>query len=179
MTYERLENQYNELIKRGKRGEDISSYEQDREFSILVALDMISNYEYIKMFCDENLISKVCDIGCAWGYQSEVFRNSGIVYRGIDNNVNKDFWNDDIYFYENKTFPCALNPSHDELAISVLCLGWNCFMTEGDKTAHKQFESLASQFEQALIYMQAKFVDVAKTYYSNVINLKDNFYLMY
>lgn len=43
-------------------------------------------YESIAHFCKENNFCRIFDIGCAYGLQSEIFRNKNIDYIGVNEN---------------------------------------------------------------------------------------------
>ena len=171
--YQRLNDYYTKLINL----EQPSNYDDQRTYSLLCGMECISNYEFIRDFCLKNNFKNVFDIGCCFGYQSEVFYQAGINYRGLDEFNSEDMWNSDIYEYQMGCFPCEVAAKKEELAISVLCLGWNCYLHEGENTLNEQFESLAKQFRFSLIYMQNEFVPIVSKYFLGTKHLEDNFYL--
>ena len=172
--YPRLDKYYDELIK--MEDEEPERFYDQHSYSLMCTLECISNYEFIKDFCLKNNFKSVFDIGCCFGYQSEVFYESGIQYRGLDDTISKYLWNSELYEYQVGRFPCDVKSRKGELGISVLCLGWNCYLYEGAKTLDEQFESLVNQFEYSLIYMQQNLVPLISRHFSKVEHLEDNFY---
>lgn len=71
--YPRLDKYYDELIK--MEDEEPERFYDQRSYSLMCTLECISNYEFIKDFCLKNNFKSVFDIGCCFGYQSEVFMN--------------------------------------------------------------------------------------------------------
>lgn len=172
VKYDRLEKEFERLISLPIE----DSFSNEASYSLLCALEMGNeNYEFIKEFCKKNGITKVTDIGCAHGFQSEVFIDSDIRYRGIEIS-GCGYWNNDQFEYIQSEYPCNLETEQNELAVSVLCLGWNCFLFDGKETLKAQFKSLSKQFKQALIYMQSDFFGEVSGYFNTAYKVAGNFY---
>lgn len=111
---------------------------------------------YLEMLniCQENNIEKVYDIGCGYGWQSEIFLRGGVKYTGIE--VDKHiYWKenmaDDIN-YINKEYPFKIETEPNEAVISNMCLSWNCYLKEKE-TLEKQVETVKRDFNQAILYL--------------------------
>lgn len=164
---------YKRIIER-KREIDLL-YEQTKEDKYLWEDDCINHffecegyktYETIADFCIYNNIKRVFDIGCAYGHQSEIFLKKQIGYIGI-NNMKLDFWNKDKYQYIIDSYPCKIETHSSDLAISVLCLTWNCYLYEGEKTLKEQCEALSKDFRQCLLYLQPDRLEFVSKYFRN------------
>lgn len=135
-------------------------------------------YEFIKDFAKENGFHRVYDIGCAYGYQSEIFLNEGVDYIGINNDL-LDYWNKDVFRYITKTYPFRLaNITKEELAISVMCLTWNCYLYEKD-TLHDQCLALSRDFDNVLLYMSNDKINEVSKYFKGNQKLGNNFVYFY
>lgn len=135
-------------------------------------------YNDIIDICTNNNIKKVFDIGCAYGYQSECFIDTNIDYIGIDENT-LNFWNRDKYKYIASRYPFEIKTKNDSVAISVLCLTWNCYLHEGNKTLNQQLTQLAKDFDKAILYISKDKVDYVKKHFKHCKNIKDNIYYFY
>lgn len=138
----------------------------------------IENYTFVRDFCLRKKIKKIFDIGCAYGHQSACFEDTEIEYVGVDEYLNS-FYNSDKYNYIHDHFPCELPSGSGDLAVSILCLTWNCYAYDGERTIEEQCRSLANQFEHALLYVYPEGVKAMKKYFSNVEPLEGNFYYFY
>lgn len=145
----------------GNRQREISDkYDKDQQIEYLVEDDClmhffgaggVENYESIANFCIENNIEAIVDIGCAYGHQKEIFDQANIHYTGINDNK-MDFWKNDGDNYLVGTYPCDVFVERDTLAVSVLCLTWNVYLYEKEKTLQEQCEALQRDFKHCLLY---------------------------
>jgi len=134
-------------------------------------------YASILEIVRENGGKRVFDIGCAFGYQSEVARMMGMSYVGIEGFFDFDkFWNEDEFEYIRKVYPFKIHTSATDVAISKLCIGWNCFKFEDD-TYRKQLEALARDFKTVVLYTTKEFTELAKHFF-NVEEVDENLYLL-
>ena len=168
--YQRLLDRREECIKKYKETNKTEYLREDDAILHFLGAGGIEHYEFIVDFCNANNITFVYDIGAAYGHQSEVFLNTDkyVEYIGIDSGVKGEFWNNDKYTYFEREYPCKLNPKEQDLAVSVLCLGWNCYLYEGDKTLNEQFEALSRDFRQALIYAPQHILPTVKKHFKEV-----------
>ncbi|EQK39794.1 hypothetical protein C672_3613 [[Clostridium] bifermentans ATCC 638] len=136
----------------------------------------ISKENYIKVleYCIANNIKGIVDIGCAKGFQSELFLNNNIDYIGVEESSNY-FWNDDKFKYIKAKYPISLKEHKNYLAVSILCISWNCYLYNGMKDLHLQFKQL-TEFDKCLIYGQKEHMEIAKYYFKEVNNICGSFY---
>lgn len=121
-------------------------------------------YDKILNFAENNGFKRIFDIGCAYGHQSEMFLNSVVEYVGIDE-IPCTHWNTEKYKYISKHYPFKIEAHSDDLAVSSLCLTWNCYLYEGNKTLKEQCEVLQRDFKSCLLYMQMDQLDFVKKYF--------------
>lgn len=116
--------------------------------------ETLPQYEKMISFAVEKGFKYVCDIGCAYGHQSELCRDR-IKYIGIDDG-GTDFYNlrEDFTRYMSLHYPCNLLAIDKEstMAISVLALGWECYKYSEDEF-DKQFKALNKDFKASLLYV--------------------------
>lgn len=131
----------------------------------------IPRYEKMISFAIEKGFKTVCDIGCAYGHQSELCRDR-IKYIGIDDG-DQEFYNlwEDFTTYMRMNYPCvgglfSIN-KETTMAISVLALGWNCYKYS-DKTFDKQFKALSEDFGASLLYVPIEQGEILKKYFKHV-----------
>lgn len=176
---------FNSLIERSK--ECIDLYNKTKNSEYLMEMDCIAHffeckgvdkYSTIADFCKQRGFNKAYDIGCAYGHQSEIFLLNNIDYVGIDERCT-NFWNKDKYEYITKKYPFKINAKDNELAISVLCLTWNCYLNEGDTTLHAQLKQLSKDFNNCLLYIAKDKVDIVKQYFKGYEYIEGNFYYFY
>lgn len=130
-------------------------------------------YELFADFCKRNNYKRVFDIGCAFGFQSEIFLNEGIGYVGI-NDGKLDFWNKEIFEYIVGTYPFKIKADENDLAVSSLCLFWNCYLYEGEKTLKRQCEALTRDFKSCLLYMPIEKLDFVKSFFKKYQIINEN-----
>ena len=129
----------------------------------------IPQYEQMISFAIEKGFKAVCDIGCAYGHQSELCRDR-IKYIGIDDG-SQDFYNlyESFTRYIREHYPCRLFAVDKEttMAISVLALGWNCYKYSDDEY-DKQFKALSEDFGASLLYVPIEQGEILKKYFKHV-----------
>ena len=131
------------------------------------------NYEFIRDFMLRMGISKLYDIGCAYGYQSECFLDTGISYVGI-NDIKNPFWNQDRYEYCVGKYPqISVADPEDALGVTVLCLTWLCYDETG-LTCDEQMAQLAKDFKHALVFVNRENLDIVKEYWQSVVKVDTN-----
>lgn len=131
---------------------DYYRYISDEEYNVSTEKSCLENYLFAKGQRDYQFIADICqklglkgiiDIGCSYGYQSEIFTERRLKYHGIDSNVSR-FWNGgetDVTF-QNSEYPCFLNvETKNMLAVSRLCIGY---------TVH-DYERIAKDFKYLLV----------------------------
>lgn len=132
-------------------------------------------YEKIVAFAKENEIPRIVDLGAAYGHQSECALNEGLNYLGVDNGV-QSFWNADKFKYVTARYPTPLPLEKGDLGVSVLCLTWTCYLSEGDKTLHEQCAALAKDFEHCVLYLAKAGKEAMAQYFETVTKLDDCLY---
>lgn len=130
-------------------------------------------YEKILEFAKQNHFEKVYDVGCAYGHQSEIFLDSGVEYVGV-NESEIDYWNKDRFKYISNHYPFEIQAGIKDLAVSVLCLTWNCYLYENEKTLQEQCEALQRDFRHCLLYMSKDKIDFVKKYFKNCEVIEGN-----
>lgn len=151
---------------------------EKRETELLMELDDIchliecgslKNYNTMFQFAASKHFDYVCDIGCAYGHQSELCRDL-IKYIGIDE--------DSTNFYEAEGldttyivghYPCEIEipNKYKTLAVSILCLGWNCYRYNDDEY-DRQFKALSKDFAACLLYVPTEREEDLKKYFNHV-----------
>lgn len=178
MEYKRLSDRIGELNRLYDETKDILYMMEDDCICHFFECEGYKKYEIILDFAKHNNFKRVFDIGCAFGHQSEVFLNSNIEYVGIDSGE-FNFWNNDRYKYISKEYPFTIKADKDDLAVSVLCLTWNCYLYENERTLHEQCNQLKKDFKHCLLYMDNKKIEFVKRYYNNYKILDGNFIYFY
>lgn len=173
--YSRLVKRYEEISLLYRETLNDEYLIEDHCIAHLFECEGLKNYETIALFCEEHDIKRVVDIGCAYGHQSEVFLQTNIDYIGV-NDTQLDFWNKEHFQYVTGAYPCELPLKKGDLGISVLCLTWNCYLYEKEKTLINQCEALQKDFEHCLIYVQPDHLKVISKYFKNIHHIKGNFY---
>ena len=134
----------------------------------------IPRYEQFFSFAIDKGFKTVCDIGCAYGHQSELCRDR-IKYIGIDDG-DEDFYNmrEDFTRYMKKHYPCSLFAVDKEttMAISVLALGWTCYKYSDDEY-DKQFKALSEDFKASLLYVPFEQGEILKKYFKHVETIEE------
>ncbi len=174
MKYQRLINRRKELFEISKRDQDNINYLMEMDcLDHFFGAGGIETYEKIALLCKERNIQRVVDIGSAYGHQSEIFLQQDIGYIGV--NEHKDeFWNQDKFDYIVGRYPCELPVDKADLGISVLCLTWNCYLYEGEKTLREQCEALQSDFDHCLLYIAEDKVQSVAKYFNTFENVGRN-----
>lgn len=177
--YPNLEARYRELGKLmgDAQTEDEKSEAMMEDDSLCHVMESgrISIYENILLHAKSLKGKRVVDIGCAYGHQSEVFVDSGIEYVGVTNHISK-FFNRERFEYIPGQYPCELPLQSGDIGVSVLCLTWNCYLHEGEKTLHEQCEALKRDFADCILYLPVPAIDVVSSYFSEATKIGQNLY---
>ena len=176
-NYNRLEKRLNECFQ---------LYDKSKNNKYLMEADCIENYIYydnknykfIHAFAKNYNFKRVIDIGCAMGHQSEDFLGSEIDYLGIDE-YSSNFWNSDTFKYIVGRYPFKFKAKEGDLAVSKLCLTWNCYLYEGKKTMHEQLKALSRDFNECLLYIPKENIEIISKYFKNYKLIKDGFVYFY
>lgn len=176
MVTERLVNRYNECNELYRKTGDVKYAMELDCIAHIMETSTIKRYREIVEFAKGGEFKRVFDIGCALGHQSEVFIGSGVKYIGI-NDSDREFWNADIFDYIVGRYPFKIGTHNHDLAVSILCLTWNCYLYEGEITLREQCEALARDFDHVILYMSEDKIEFVRKYFGRVERLKEN--LMY
>lgn len=173
--YDRLKNRLKLLCKKESSENTYECYSIEHFFEC----ETYKKYERILEFVEKHNFKRVIDIGCAFGIQSEVFVNSKINYVGIEIERGINFWNKDKYKYIIGKYPFRIDAAKGDIAVSILCLTWNCYLEEKDKTLHKQLETLKHDFKHIILYTNKEKLETIKKYYKNTKKIDKNLYYFY
>lgn len=165
MTLERLKDHYWYLSTQ-------KDEESMQEFDSLIHFFEVSITYYQKAFDfikGKLHCTRIFDIGCAFGFQSELLINSSIQYVGI-NDVSLNFWNKDKYQYIVKSYPFVIQTLPTDIAVSIYCIGWYNNLIE------KQIKRLAEDFQQIIINVDKEYFYYLKKYFvvKEILNNDDN-----
>lgn len=178
--YQRIMDRRNYLLEKGRenylKGKETIEYDMEMDcIDHFFECEGFRTYGQIALFCKENGIKRAIDIGCAYGHQSECFLIHGVDYVGV-NESKLNFWNQDTFKYVAGHYPCLLPTKSNDLAVSVLCLTWNCYLREGEKTLREQVEALQRDFSHCLLYITEDAKDFVSQYFKKVVKLGRNLY---
>lgn len=130
----------------------------------------LENYDFMIDFAIKMGFKRVVDIGCAYGFQSELCRGRGIGYVGI-NTHELNFYQEISCVYAYQEYPFPIANVENDLAISNLALGWDCYNTEDE------FEDickhLIEDFKASLLYIPKDREHILKKCFKNVEIVKD------
>lgn len=132
-------------------------------------------YKTMLDFCKNKGYKRVFDVGCAYGTQSEVFIDSRIEYVGI-NDHKLPFWNSDKYEYIIKRYPFEIKTKEGDIAVSTLCLTWNCYLYNGETTLNEQLSQLSKDFESAILHITKDKLDYVAKYFPVYEYVNENTY---
>ena len=177
MKYQRLIDRELELSKLFDEADSDLHMNEHYSLCSIFECETLKTYEKICEFAKENNFNKVYDIGCAFGHQSEVFFNNNVEYVGV-NDHELPFWNKDKYKYIVSHYPFKIATGDSSLAVSVLCLTWNCYLHEGEKTLKQQCEALRRDFRQCLMYMAKDKVGFVSKYFINIKEIENDLYFL-
>lgn len=127
-------------------------------------------YEELAKYCSLKQFDRVYDIGCTYGYQAYFFNELNIPYVGIERTKMDEslMYRPDWNMYLNRVYPCVLSPlepTEDSIAVSRLCLGWNCYKFTDD-CWQKTAEWLAKDFKTVLLHCSKDFVPEMEEYFN-------------
>lgn len=115
----------------------------------------LENYDFMIDFAIKMGFERVVDIGCAYGFQSELCKNR-IKYYGFNTHKLK-FYKDSLSSnpigYCDEEYPCYIpfDLYKNDLAISNLALGWHCYQNEKD--FEETCKALGKDFKASLLYI--------------------------
>ncbi len=126
----------------------------------------LNNYNFMIDFAIKKGFKRVIDIGCAYGYQSELCEGK-IDYVGVDEDL-VNFYNQERYDYYVGKYPQKISFLMDEseIAISNLAIGWNCYVNE--KEFEKQCKALVEDFKACLLYLPTDREKILNKYFNHV-----------
>ena len=178
MSYKRLTDRFVECGHLYNKTDDIYYLMEENSLMHFFECETKDIYENVIRAASNKGFKRVFDIGCAFGHQSEAFLNfGGLEYVGIDDSIPKGYaWNNKVYEYILGTYPFEMKTETTDIAVSVLCLGWNCYLYEGDETLKAQIEALARDFGSAILYIPKGIVDFILSYYSFAEKIGDGLY---
>lgn len=178
MNYKRLDKRLKELCKLYNETQDVKYAMESESVCIFFECRKDNKYEFILNFANKHNLKRIYDIGCAYGHQSEVFLNQDVDYIGIEM-AKIDFWNNDKFKYIVGNYPFKIDTNKDDLAVSVLCLTWNCYLYEGEETLRKQCEQLQKDFKHCLLYLPKEKIEFVKKYFKYHKILEEGFVYFY
>lgn len=173
-SYPRLDRRWQDVLELSRQKRDDDKYLMELD-SLLHVMERLSIYEDILEHVKKIGGKRVIDIGCANGHQSEVFIDSEVKYSGLEL-FEVDFFNRDTCEYKVATYPCELNTSDGDVGVSVLCLTWNCFLWDGEKTLHQQCAALKRDFSDCILYTTSDKLPVITQYFAKVDRIGMNLY---
>lgn len=101
------------------------------------------DYEFAADLCEKLGLKGVVDIGCSYGFQSEIFVKKRLIYHGIDNS-RTHFWNhgENHVTFQSEEYPCFVNVDTKKmLAFSRFCVGHTM----------KDYEKVSEDFTYLLV----------------------------
>ena len=134
----------------------------------------LENYDSMIDFAIEKGFERVVDIGCAYGHQAELCKGR-IRYKGINEDTLNFYFNHYrkiTYEVEKYPFPNPYNCFKEDLAISNLAIGWQCYVNENE--CRKQFQALSKDFKASLLYLPAEREELLKECFKYVEVIKKN-----
>lgn len=171
--YERIAKLREECFDSYEKTQDDKYLRKAYSIDVFFECKVYKKYQKFTKFCKENGFDRVFDIGCAFGFQSEVFLETGVSYVGI-NEDNIDFWNKDVFKYIAKHYPFEIKARDTDLAVSSLCLAWNCYLYEGEKTLKEQCEALSRDFKSCLLYIPNDKIEFVSSFFKKTIVLQED-----
>ena len=142
----------------------------------LIECGSLSGYRKAMNFAIENGYETICDIGCAYGHQSELFKGE-LNYIGINDNLvrfynaNEQFTRYIVDDYPNRNIKRFI--PENTLAVSILCMGWECYKVRDDEF-DRQFKALSEDFAASLLYMPLEREEILQKYYKNIAIIEKN-----
>lgn len=143
-----------------KRAKKVLQEYRDELLAQMESLDNVlecslENYDFMIDFAIKMGFKRVVDIGCAHGFQAELCKDR-IAYYGI-NTHKLQFYKNSLsssrlsYIDEEYPYPNPYNLFKDDLAISNLALGWDCYQSEKD--FEETCKALSKDFKASLLYI--------------------------
>lgn len=131
----------------------------------------LENYDFMIDFAIKMGFERVVDIGCAYGFQSELCRDRGIGYIGI-NTHELNFYKEISCIYVPQEYPFPIENVYNDLAISNLALGWNCYQSEKD--FEETCKALGKDFKASLLYIPQDRKHILFECFTDVMIVKEN-----
>ena len=130
-------------------------------YSLETFLETPQPYVYVYDFCIAKGIELIVDIGCAHGFQSELFLDTPVAYIGVDDGGGRHYrydWNHQDFLYITARYPEVLlgdfvpvNPeAPPPLAVSILAIGW---LHDDRMELLNQIDALSQDFYHCLIHL--------------------------
>lgn len=175
MNYNLIE-RYRELEKQYKKTKDkdllMEIYSLDHYFEC----ETYKTYGDILKKVMDTEKTKVVDIGCGFGHQSDVFMKKGIDYSGIERS-NLNFFNKDSFEYFVGEYPKDFMERNfkDSIGISVLFIGWECYFFEED-TFKEQIKALENHFDEIILYIKREHAEIVQKTFPKREMIRENLY---
>lgn len=191
-------NNYEGIIKEQVKEYDLSRFEDsldiyslEKSYSLEEFMECsLRDYLNVLKYCLDNNIKGIVDIGCAYGFQYDLFREFGIDYIGIDgckNFVIKDEFHGldvdnspykvDEWDYVIGRYPDVELPKgiEDYLAVGIMSITWmERDLDELDRLLNK----LKEDFSTAIIYANKEKLRKSKVRFKDVKEIKDGLILV-
>lgn len=121
------------------------------------------DYEFAADLCKKLELKGIVDIGCSYGFQSEVFLKKRLIYHGIDSSCAR-FWNhgENHVTFQSEEYPCFVNADTGKmLAFSRFCVGHTM----------KDYERLSGDFTYLLVDKKEETDSGLSRYFTHVSDL--------
>ena len=133
-------------------------FESEILYSLEWFLEAPQGYKYVYDFCIARGIELIVDIGCAHGFQSELFLDTPVAYIGVDDGDGRYYWNHQDFLYITARYPEILlaefvpeNPdAPPPLAVSILAIGW---LHYNRIELLNQIDALSQDFYHCLLHL--------------------------
>lgn len=179
MKYQRLYDRGQYCMEKYRETGESKFIEEEYCVTHVFECSTLNTYSIIADFAKEKGFNNVYDIGCAYGHQSEVFLQKGVNYVGVEASYIPEFWNSDKFKFIKGEYPLKIQAEDNDLVISVLCLTWNCYLYEKEKTLTEQCEALQRDFKHCVLYLAKDKLDFVKKYFKNCEKIDDGMYYFY
>lgn len=133
-------------------------FEPEILYSLEWFLEAPQAYKYVYDFCIAKGIELIVDIGCAHGFQSELFLDTPVAYIGVDDGDGRYYWNHQDFLYITARYPeillAGFVPENPEapppLAVSILAIGW---LHDNRIELLNQIDALSQDFYHCLLHL--------------------------
>lgn len=110
------------------------------------------------------------DIGCAYGLQGDIIRQNGMKYVGVDNQPGKHMYEKDGVSYIFNEYPFKINAARNSIAVSHLCIGWNCFFPLPEEK-EETYRQLAEDFSTVILHIPEEEIPRIDKYFKRHFDL--------